>query len=60
MQVGVYQESAVSLLSTTSVDVITKYVVEGLMTVILYEDDLVFISESQENLREVFDVKRDV
>ena len=55
VQVGVHQEFVLSpLIFTIAVDVISENVKEGLMNKILYADDLVFVSESIENLKEKF------
>ena len=55
MKVGVHQGSALSpLLFAIVVDVIMQSVRNGLMSVILYADDLVLTSETMEGLREKF------
>ena len=55
VQVGVYQEfSWFPLIFAILVDVITKYLKEGLISEILYTDDLALVSEYKENLREKF------
>ena len=61
VQVGVHQESVLSpLLFTIAVDVISENAREGLMNKILYADDLVLMSESMENLKEVFKMEKGV
>ena len=53
MQVGVHQGSVLSpLLFAIAVDVIWENAREELINKILYEDDLVLMSESIENLKE--------
>ena len=55
VQVGVHQGCVLSpLLFAIAVDVISENAREGLMNKILYEDDLVLISESIETLKEKF------
>ena len=48
------------LLFTIAVDVISEKAREELMNEILYEDGLVLMSKSMENLREVFKMERGV
>ena len=60
-QVGVYQGSELSpLFFAIAVVVISENAIEGLMNEILYANDLVIMSESIENLKEVFKMKRGV
>ena len=55
VKVGVHQESALSaLLFVIMVDMITESVRNGLMSEMLYADDLVLASETMEGLRETF------
>ena len=55
MQVGVYQESVLSpLFFANLVVAIMKDAKEGVINEILYVEDLVLISESEETLREKF------
>ena len=55
VKVGVHQESAPSaLLFAIMVDLITESVRNGLMSEMLYADDLVLTSETMEGLRETF------
>ena len=55
IQVDVHQESVLSpLLFAIAVDVISENTRERLMNDILYADDLVFTSESMDNLKEKF------
>ena len=55
MKVGVHQGSAcLPLLFAIVVDVITESVRNGLISEMLYADDLVLTSESMEGLREKF------
>ena len=55
VQVCVHQGSLLSLLLfAIAVDVILENAREGLMNEILYEDGLVLMSESMENLKEKF------
>ena len=55
VKVGVHQESALSaLLFAIMVDMITESVRNGLMSEMLYADDLVLTSETMEGLRETF------
>ena len=61
VQVGVHQGSVLSpLLFAIAVDVISENAREGLMNEILYADDLVLMSESMENLKEVVKMERGV
>ena len=61
VQVGVHEGSVLSpLLFTIAVDVISEKAREELMNEILYEDGLVLMSKSMENLREVFKMERGV
>ena len=61
VQVGVHQRSMLSpLLFAIAVDVISENPRERLMNKILYADDLLLMSESVENLREVFKMERGV
>ena len=48
------------LLSAIAVDVIFKNAPEGLMNEILYANNLVLVSESIKNLKEVFKMERGV
>ena len=55
VKVGVYQGSVLSpLVFAIVVDVVTESVRAGLMSEILYADDLVLMSETMEGLREKF------
>ena len=55
VQVGVHQGSMLTpLLFAIALDVILENAREGLINEILYEDDLVLMSESLENLKEKF------
>ena len=55
VKVGVHQGSVLSpLVFSIVVDVVTENAREGLMSEILYADDLVLMSESMEGLREKF------
>ena len=52
VSIGVHQGSVLSLLIfAIVVDVVTEHAREGLLNEILYEDDLVLISESMDDLR---------
>ena len=55
MKVGVHQGSVLSpLIFVIVVDVVTESVRNGLMSEMLYADDLVLMSETMEGLRENF------
>ena len=55
VQVGVHQESVMSpLFFAIAVDVISENAAEGLMNEILYAEDLVLMSENNENSKEKF------
>ena len=61
VQVGVHQRSVLlPLLFAIVVDVISKNAREGLMNEILYADDLVLMSESIENLKDVCKTERGI
>ena len=55
MEVGVHQGSVLSpLVFAIVVDVVTESVRNGLISEMLYADDLVLMSETMEGLREKF------
>ena len=55
IRVGVHQRSVLSpLIFAIVVDVVTEHAREGLLNEILYADDLVLMSESMDDLREMF------
>ena len=59
VRVGVHQGSVLSpLLFAIVVDVVTEHAREGLLNEVLYADDLVLMSESLEDLREIFQRRR--
>ena len=61
MKVGLYQGSVLSLLVfTIVVDAVTENVRNGLMSDMLYADDLVLMSETMEGLREKFSKWKEV
>ena len=61
VQVGVHQGSVLApLLFAIAVGVVSENAREGLINEILYADDLVLMSESIENLKEVFKIERGV
>ena len=58
VKVGVHQGSVLSpLLFAIVVDMVTESVIAGLMSEILYADDLVLMSETMEGLREVPEIE---
>ena len=55
MKVGVHQESVLSpLIFAIVIDMVTESVRKGLISAILYADDLVLMSGTMEELREKF------
>ena len=61
VKVGVHQESVLSpLLFVIVVDVISKKARRGVVNELLYADDLVFMSETMEDLKERFWNRKDV